>query len=67
MTSTPEWWQPYAASWSRWEAWQGVNQLYYARIPRSSPPIVVRGESPEDLADMICRAESDLDKWRHGR
>jgi hypothetical protein len=67
MTGVPSWWQDRAARWPRWEAWQGVNQLYYARIPRSSPPIVVRGESPQDLEDMIRKAESDLDKWRHAR
>ena len=41
----------------RWEAWKGVSGLFYARWLRSSPPVVVQGESPEDLADQINRAE----------
>jgi hypothetical protein len=41
----------------RWEAWKGVSGLFYAPWLRSSPPVVVRGESPEDLADQIDRAQ----------
>ncbi len=66
-TDVPEWWKPYAAHWPRWHAWRGVNMLYYARIPKSSPPIGVRGEDPEDLRDMVRRAESDLGNWRNAR
>jgi len=42
----------------RWEAWKGVSGLFYARWLRSSPPIVVKGESAEDLADQMNRAEA---------
>lgn len=63
----PDWWQPYAAQFPRWHAWQGVNSLFYASIRRSSPPIVCRGESPEDLADEIVRAEADIKAWREAR
>ena len=34
--------------------------LVYARRPRTSPPLVVRGEDAVDLRDQIKRAESKL-------
>ena len=39
----------------RWHCWLGVSHLYYARIPRTSPAVLVRGESPQDLKDEIIR------------
>jgi hypothetical protein len=57
-TDIPEWWQPYASEYPAWHAFKGVNMLCYARIPRTSPPIIVRGESPEDLRDEIRREEA---------
>jgi hypothetical protein len=54
-----DFWQPYFADYPGWHAWRGINQLYYARLLRSSPPIIVeRAESPEDLADMIKREQA---------
>jgi hypothetical protein len=38
-----------------WHVWKGVSQLWYARLPLSSPPIVVRGEDLTDLRDQITR------------
>jgi hypothetical protein len=64
---TPDWWKPYARECPGWHAWRGVNMLYYARLPKTSPPVVVRGEDPEDLRDMIKAAETDLDGWRNSR
>lgn len=45
----------------QWECWQGTSQLFYARR-RDEPRTLVRGESPEDLNDMINRAEQ-LGDW----
>jgi hypothetical protein len=45
-SAEPEWWQPYAAQFPLWHAWQGVNDLYYARMVGSSPPLWVRGAEP---------------------
>jgi hypothetical protein len=42
-----------AALFPHWEVWHGVSGLFYARLPLSSPPVVVRGEDPRDLADQI--------------
>lgn len=38
-----------------WECWKGVNNLYYARLPRTSPPVVVCGEDTLDLRDQIIK------------
>lgn len=48
-----------AAEFPRWRCWLGVNGLYYARLPRTSPPVDVRGEDPMDLRDMIRRKLAD--------
>jgi hypothetical protein len=40
-----------------------VNQFHYGRLERSSPPVVVRGEDPEDLRDEIEKAEADRRSW----
>ena len=37
----------------RWVCWRGIAGLCYARKRLSSPPVVVRGEDPTDLRDMI--------------
>jgi hypothetical protein len=52
----PDWW-PYEAEFPQWHVWRGVSGLVYARRPRTSPPIVVRGEDPMDLRDQIRRVE----------
>jgi hypothetical protein len=52
----PDWW-PYAAEFPQWHVWRGVCGLVYARRPRTSPPLVVRGEDALDLRDQIRRAD----------
>ncbi len=52
----PEWW-PYAAEFPHWHVWRGICGLVYASRPRTSPPVVVRGEDAVDLRDQIRRAE----------
>ncbi|MGO9159810.1 MAG: hypothetical protein ACLP7J_03730 [Streptosporangiaceae bacterium] len=36
-----------------WEAWQGMNRLWHARIRGATPPVMVHGEDPVDLRDQI--------------
>lgn len=36
-----------------WHVWKGVNSLFYARLPKTSPPVVVQGEDLLDLRDRI--------------
>jgi hypothetical protein len=55
----PHWW-PYAAEFPYWHVWRGVCGLLYARRPRTSPPIVVRGENVVDLRDQIRPAEGKM-------
>ncbi len=49
----PSWWLPYAAEFPSWHAWQGVNGLYYARRPGTSPPLLVRAATPGELPALI--------------
>lgn len=50
----PGWWAPYAAEFPSWRAWRGVGETcYYARLPGSSPPLVVRASDPANLAERM--------------
>ena len=42
-----------ARDYPRWHCWAGISGLFYARLLRSSPPVVVRGEDAADLRDSI--------------
>jgi hypothetical protein len=59
----PDWW-PYAAEFPRWHVWQGVCGLVYARRPRTSPPVVVRGEDAVDLRNHMRRAEGRMTPFK---
>jgi hypothetical protein len=61
----PDWWEPYAAEFPAWHAWQGVNGAYYARQPGSSPPLWERAESPAELADQVRKVPAPW--WRRQR
>jgi hypothetical protein len=52
-STEPAWWQPFAAQFPLWHAWQGVNCAYYARMVGSSPPLWVRGATPAELPALI--------------
>jgi hypothetical protein len=43
-----------------WHAWIGASGILYARRPMSSPPRVVRAESPDQLAAAIEDCERYL-------
>ena len=53
-------WWPYAQEFPRWHVWRGISGLAYARLSRSSPPIVVRAEGATELRNEIRRAEAAL-------
>ena len=38
-----------------WQAWRGVSGLLYARRLRTSPPVIVRATTADDLATKITR------------
>jgi hypothetical protein len=54
--STPDWW-PYTAELPRWQVWRGVSGLVYARLIRSSPPLLVRGTDAAELRQAIRHAQ----------
>lgn len=54
--AVPQWW-PYAREFPHWYVWQGVAGHFYARLPRTSPAVVVRSLTAEDLRAEIARAE----------
>jgi hypothetical protein len=43
-----------------WECWVGVGGILYARLRRSSPPIVVRAATAEELAAKVAEAQGKL-------
>ena len=43
-----------------WECWVGVSGILYARRPRSTPPIVVRAATAEELAAKVAEAQERL-------
>lgn len=47
--------QAIAAEFPAWEAWQGIDRLWHARIRGATPPVMVHGEDLVDLRDQIIR------------
>jgi hypothetical protein len=43
-----------------WEAWTGVGGILYARLRKTSPPIVVRAATAEELAAKVTEAQGRL-------
>jgi hypothetical protein len=43
-----------------WEAWTGVGGILYARLRKSSPPIIVRAATAEELAAKVAEAQGRL-------
>ena len=44
---------------TRWHCWEGIAGMLYASRRNCSPPVVVRGEDPQDLRDAIRRWLAD--------
>jgi hypothetical protein len=42
-----------AAEFPAWEAWQGIDCMWHARIKGAVPPVMVHGEDLVDLRDQI--------------
>jgi hypothetical protein len=46
-----------------WEAWQGLDRIWHARIRGATPPVMVHGANLVNLRDQIIaylrRAEAD--------
>jgi len=41
------------AEFTGWEAWQGIEGLWHARIRGATPPVMVHGEDLVDLRDQL--------------
>jgi len=48
---------PLYGKFPAWEAWVGVGGILYARRRRSSPPVVFRASTAEELAAKIREYE----------
>ena len=44
-----------AGDFPDWEAWQGIDRRWHARIRGATPPVMVHGEDLVDLRDQIVR------------
>ena len=58
-----------AGEFPGWEAWQGIDRLWHARIRGATPPVMVHGEDLVDLRDQIIlqqRRAGEEDWRRHG-
>jgi hypothetical protein len=44
-----------AGEFPGWEAWQGIDRLWHARIRGAIPPVMVHGDDLVDLRDQILR------------
>ena len=44
---------PLYGKFPRWEAWVGIGGILYARRRKSSPPVVFRAATAEELAAKI--------------
>jgi hypothetical protein len=55
-----------AGEFPGWEAWQGVDRLWHARIRGATPPVMVHGEDLVDLRDQIIlqKRRAEEEDWR---
>jgi hypothetical protein len=44
-----------AGEFPGWEAWQGIDRMWHARIRGATPPVMVHGSDLIDLRDQIIR------------
>ena len=51
-----------AGEFPDWEAWQGIDRRWHARIRGATPPVMVHGEDLVDLRDQIIRFVSRFDR-----
>jgi hypothetical protein len=44
-----------AGEFPGWEAWQGIDRLWHARVRGAIPPVMVHGDDLVDLRAQILR------------
>jgi hypothetical protein len=55
-----------AGEFPGWEAWQGIDRLWHARIRGAVPPVMVHGEDLVDLRDQIVRYVHNAEDYASG-
>jgi hypothetical protein len=53
------------AEFPGWEAWQGIDRLWHARIRGATPPVMVHGEDLVDLRYEIRRRISQTEELEY--
>ena len=52
-----------AGEFPGWEAWQGIDRTWHARIRGATPPVMVHADNPDELrekiSDHLRQAEAD--------
>jgi hypothetical protein len=48
-----------------WEAWQGIDRLWHARVRGATPPVMVHGEDLVDLRDQVKRKLGQMEEYWH--
>lgn len=48
----PKWW-PHHDEFPDWRLWRGENRLLYARLPGTSPLVIVHGTDVAELREQI--------------
>ncbi len=56
-----------AAEFPGWEAWQGIDRRWHARIRGATPPVMVHGEDLVDLRDEIKRLLARTEAYWHSK
>ena len=42
-----------AGEFPGWEAWQGIDRMWHARIRGATPPVMVHADNPDELREKI--------------
>jgi hypothetical protein len=50
-----------AGEFPGWEAWQGIDRMWHARIRGATPPVMVHGADLVDLRDQIIQCVNRAD------
>jgi hypothetical protein len=49
---------PLYGKYPGWECWRGITGILYARLRKTSPPVVVRAATVEELAGKVAEEQA---------
>jgi hypothetical protein len=61
---TPVWWAPFAKSLPGWRVW-ATDAGFYARLPHTSPLVVVEAENPGALCRAVRAKLREMDEQQN--